>query len=147
MPTAPSSEEIRSLCLAYIRKRAVNEPHWRFTRLDALPERLARIVQPDVDELPVVSCFIDAQRWFVMTTARVFGLAHGARFSCSPLEVTQWRWGDFKRRGRAEVEVATLSLANGTHLRMPYETGLAAMAPIYYERFWTLKYPALDKLE
>ena len=140
-------DKIRSASLAYIRRHATNEADWRFTRLDTLPERLARIVQLDTGEHSVVNCFIDAQRWYVMTTARIFGLASGSRFSCSPLDVTQWRWGDFKHGGRSEVEVATFSQANGTHLRVSYETGHAAMAPIYYERFWAIKYPILDKLE
>lgn len=138
-------ERIHSVCLAYIRKRSMNDRDWRYTRLGALPDRLARIAPLQADELSVVSCFIDAQRWYVMTTARIFGLAQGARFSCSPLDVTQWRWGNFKHGGRADAELATLALANGMHLRISYETGPASMAPIHYERFWTLKYPILDK--
>ena len=140
-------EKIASRCLAYVRKYATREPDWRFTRLGALPERLGRIAPLEPSELAIVSCFIDAQRWYVMTSARVFGLASGSRFSCSPLDVSQWRWGDFKRGGRAEAQLATLALADGSHLRISYETGDAAMAPIYYERFWDLKYPILDKLE
>lgn len=132
-------EKIRSDCLAYIRKHATNEPDWRFTRLDALPERLGRIAQLDAGELSIVSCFIDAQRWYVMTTARVFGLASGTRFNFAPLEVSQWRWGDFKGAGREPVGVATLALANGTHLRVPFETGYASMAPVYYGQYWMEK--------
>ena len=124
-----------------------NEPDWRFTTLDALPERLGRIVRLDTGERPIVACFIDAQRWYAMTTARVFGVFRGSQFNCSPLDVRQWRWGDFKHAGRSEVEVATLALANGTHAKVAYESGPAAMGPIYYERFWTIKYPVLDKLE
>ena len=140
-------EKIQPVSLRYIREHATKEAEWRFTRLGALPERLARIARLDPGELSVVSCFIDAQRWYVMTTARMFGLAGGSPFSCSPLDVTQWRWGDFKHAGRPEVEIATLCLSNGTHLRISYETGAAAMAPIHYERFWTLEYPTLEKLE
>jgi hypothetical protein len=76
-----------------------------------------------------------------MTTTRVFGIFDGAPFSCSPQDVTQWWWGEFKRAGRCEVEVATLSIANGTHIRLAYETGPAAMAPIGYERFRITEYP------
>jgi hypothetical protein len=140
-------DKIHSSALHYIRKRAAKEAEWRFTRIDALPERLARLVRLDDDERPIVSCFIDAQRWYSMTTVRVFGVARGSQFDCSPLDVAQWRWGDFKHGGRPEVEIATLALANGTHLRISYETGPAAMAAIYYERFWTIKYPILEKLE
>src|SRR5262245_9114222 len=129
-------EKTHAICLASIRRHAINEANWRFTHLDALPERLGRIAPLEAGELSIVSCFIDAQRWYVMTTGRVFGLASGTRFSCSPLEVTQWRWGDFKRSGRAEAALATLALANGTHVRVPYETGPASIAPIYYELFW-----------
>jgi hypothetical protein len=49
--------------------------------------------------------------------------------------------------GRSEVETAILALNDGTHIRIPYETGYASMAPIYYERFWAIEYPVLDKLE
>ena len=131
------------MALAYIREAATNEAQWRFTRLDALSERLARIARLDEAERAIVSGFIDGQRWYAMTTTRVFGIFQGSQFSCSPLDVRQWRWGDFKHGGRSEAEVATLALANGTHLRIPYETGPAAMGPIYYERFWTVKYPVL----
>jgi len=139
-------EKICSAALRYITKHTMKESPWRFTCLDSLPERLGRIVQLEARERPVVTCFIDAQRWYAMTTARVFGVLHGSRFDCSPLEVTQWRWGNFKHNGRSEVETATLALASGTHIRLAYETGSAAMGPIYYERFWTIKYPVLDKL-
>ena len=136
-------EKIRSVALRYIKESATKESEWRFTCLDALPERLGRVVRLEESERAIVSCFIDGQRWCAMTTSRVFGVLHGSQFSCSPLDVRQWRWGDFKHGGRSEAEVATLALANGTHLRIPYETGPAAMGPIYYERFWTVKYPVL----
>ena len=140
-------EKIRSAALRYIAKHTLKESEWRFTCLDGLPERLVRIVQLNVNERPIVTCFVDAQRWYAMTTRRIFGVFQGARFSCSPLQVTRWQWGDFKHMGRSEVETATLALADGTHIRVPYETGYAAMAPIYYERFWVVKHPALDRLE
>ena len=140
-------DKIHSAALRYIRKHATQEAEWRFTRVDAVAGQLARVVRLDPDERPLVSCFIDAQRWYLMTTVRVFGVVRGFQFDCSPLDVTQWRWGDFKHAGRSEVEIATLAMANGTHFRIPYETGSAAMAPIHYERFWTIKYPILEKLE
>ena len=140
-------DKIHSAALRYIRKYATKEAEWRFTRIGALPERLARVVRLDPDERPLVSCFIDAQRWYLMTTVRVFGVVRGSQFDCSPLDVSQWRWGDFKHAGRSEVETATFALANGTHVRISYETGPAAMAPIHYERFWTIEFPILEKLE
>ena len=139
-------EKIRSVALRYIREHAVKETEWRFTGLDALPERLARIVTIGEPERVVVSSFIDGMNWHAMTTVRIFGVCRGTQFSCSPLDVRQWRWGDFKHEGRSEVEVATFALANGTHMKVPYETGPAAMGPIYYQRFWTVKYRVFDKL-
>ena len=118
----------------------MKESEWRFTGLDGLPERLGRIVRLEASERAIVTCFIDARRGYAMTTARVFGVLHGSRFDCSPLEVTQWRWGNFKHDDRSEVETATLALASGTHIRLAYETGPAAMGPIYYERFWRVEY-------
>ncbi len=56
-----------------------------------------------------------------MTTARIFGVARGSRFECSPLDVTQWRWGEIKG-GDSDIEIATLALTDGTHLRMSYES-------------------------
>jgi len=140
-------EKIRNFTVPYIRKHSMTEPNWRFTVLDAMAQRLDRIVQLDQSERAIVACFIDAQRWYVMTSSRVLGVFQGSRFNVSPLDVSQWRWGDFKHAGRSEVETATLALANGTHIKIPYETGPAAMAPIYYERFWTIQYPVLDKLQ
>ena len=142
-----SGDSVGSAALRYITKHIMKESEWRFTGLDALPERLIRIVHLNADERPIVTCFVDAQRFYAMTTARVFGIFRGSQFNCSPLEVRQWRWGNFKHAGRSEVGTATLALANGTPVKVPYETGPAAMGPIYYERFWTIKCPVLDKLE
>jgi hypothetical protein len=142
-PTAWPHEKIRSAALVYINRHTASKTEWCFTILDALAQRLSRVVKLSENERPIVSCFVSAQRWYAMTTTRVFGIFDGSPFSCSPLDVTQWRWGDFKHGGRSEVEVATLSIANGTHIRLAYETGPAAMAAISYERFWITEYPGL----
>ena len=70
-------DKIRSAALRYITKHTMKESEWRFTCLDGLPERLVRIVQLDANERPIVTCFVDAQRWYAMTTARVFGVFRG----------------------------------------------------------------------
>ena len=44
-------------------------------------------------------------------------------------------------------ELMRLRLANGRVLELEYETGPASMAPIYYFRYWTVKYPILAKLK
>jgi hypothetical protein len=50
-------ETIRSAALRYIRKHVAREVEWRFTRLDALHARLARIAHIEGFELPVVTQF------------------------------------------------------------------------------------------
>ena len=62
-------EKIRSVALRYIRDHAVKEAEWRFTSLDALAERLARIVTIGAPERTVVSSFIDGLNWHAMTTS------------------------------------------------------------------------------
>ena len=37
-------------------------------------------------------------------------------------------------------------LADGATVSLEYETGKASMAPIYYFRYWKIKYPVLDML-
>lgn len=138
-------EKIHTGALRYIRAHTVDESAWRFTCLDALPERLGRIIRLDEPEQAIVSCFIDGLNWYVMTTTRTFGLFRGSQFTCSPLEVRRWKWGNFKGGGRTQVEEATLALANGTHMKLLYETGEASMAPMYCVRFWDTEYPALEK--
>ena len=61
----------------------MKESEWRFTCLDALPERLVRIVQLDTHELPIVTCFVDAQRWYAMTTTRGLATAIGSEVQSS----------------------------------------------------------------
>lgn len=126
-------EKICSAALRYITKHAIKESSWRFTCLDRLPERLGRIVRLEASERPIVTCFIDAQRWYAMTTARVFGVLHGSRFDCSPVEVAQWRWGNFKRDGRSEMDLCIFpqpkSQCAGTCTFPPTDTKLRAFQP------------------
>ncbi|MBM0103834.1 hypothetical protein JM946_03725 [Steroidobacter sp. S1-65] len=138
---------IHAALLQSIRRHAMKQPHWRFTQLEVLHDALARMIQLEPDELCVVSCFIDAQRWYVMTTSRVFGIYRGTRFEFSPLQIRRCTWGDFKQEGRLQIELAEVQLADGARVTLAYEAGFAAIAPIYYERFWHTSYPALAGVE
>jgi hypothetical protein len=71
---------IQAALLQYIRSHAMKQSNWRFTRLQVVHDALARVIQLDPGELCVVSCFIDGQRWYVMTTTRIFGIYRGSRF-------------------------------------------------------------------
>lgn len=134
---------IQSALLQYIRSHAMKQASWRFTQLEVVHDALARVVQLVPGELCVVSCFIDGQRWYLMTTSRVFGIYRGSRFEFSPLRVRKCTWGDFKREGPLQIDVAEMQLDDGTRVTLAYETGFAAIAPIYYERFWHTRFPTL----
>jgi len=139
-------QAIQVALLQYIRSHSMKPPNWRFTQLGVLHDALARVIQLERGELCVVSCFIDAQRWYVMTTTRVFGIYRGSRFDFPPLQIRKCTWGDFKHEGRLEIDVAEVALASGAKVTLAYEAGFASMAPIYYERFWHSRYPALDQV-
>jgi hypothetical protein len=62
------------------------------------------------------------------------------------MDVLEDRFGNFKGHGGKQTEVMTLVLADGREVRLEYETSLASMAPIYYLRYWKVKYPVLDML-
>ena len=134
---------IQSAALQYIRSHAMQQASWRFTQLELVHDALARVVQLMPGELCVVSCFIDGQRWYLMTTGRVFGIYRGSRFEFSPLRVRKCTWGDFKREGPLQIDVAEMQLDDGTSVTLAYETGFSAIAPIYYERFWHARFPTL----
>ena len=137
---------IHAALLQTIRRHAMKQSHWRFTQLEVLHDALARIIQLEPGELCVVSCFIDGQRWYVMTSSRVFGIYRGTRFEFSPLKIRKCTWGDFKQEGRLQIDVAEIQLLDGARITLAYEAGFAAIAPIYYERFWHTSYPALDRV-
>lgn len=135
---------IQAAVLQYIRSH-VKQPNWSFTQLGEVHDALARVIQLNSGELCVVSCFIDGQRWYVMTTTRVFGIYRGSRFEFSPLHVRKCIWGDFKQEGRVQIEVAEVQLIGGDKITFAYEAGFASIAPIYYERFWHTRYPTLER--
>lgn len=136
---------IQTALLQYIRRHAMKQSSWRFTQLEAVNDALARVIRLDPGELCVVSCFIDGQRWYVMTTARVFGIYRGSRFEFSPLQVRKCTWGDFKREGPLQIDVAELQLLDGTTIMLAYEAGFAAIAPIHYERFWHTRFASVER--
>jgi hypothetical protein len=137
---------IRTELLQYIRSHVMQPKKWRFTQLEEVHDALSRVIQLEGDELCVVSCFIDGQRWYVMTTARVFGIYRGTRFEFSPLQIRKCTWGDFKQEGRLQIDVAEIQLIGGDKITLAYEAGFAAIAPIYYERFWHARFPSLERV-
>jgi hypothetical protein len=138
--------KICSTALWYIGKHAMDPPTWRYTLLgDAHPEVRGR-AELELGELPVVSFFLLAECWYVLTTRRVVGTYSGRRVKAATLDVLKTRFDNFKGYGGAELEVMTLRLPDGVEAELQYETDRASMGPIYYFRYWKIKYPILDKL-
>ena len=139
--------KIRSTALWYIGKHVMDPMSWRFTLVgDAHPEVSAR-ARLGVEERPLVSFFLSEASWYLLSTRRVLGSYSGREVAVAALDVLEDHFCDFKGHGGAQVEVMTLRLASGLDSCLQYETGRAAMAPIYYFGYWKTKYPILDKLK
>jgi len=84
--------------------------------------------------------------WYTLTTERVIGVfgSHAVRERANDIETVDF--GNFKGYGDRFTEIMTLSLGDNKKYRLEYETGSASMAPIYYFKFWDIKFPIIDKL-
>jgi hypothetical protein len=139
--------KIRSTALWYIGKHTMDPSTWRYTLVgEAHPEVLSR-AKLEAGELPVVSFFNSEASWYLLTTRRVIGAFAGHSVAVSSLDVVKDDFNNFKGYGGVELEVRTLRLSGGGEATLQYETGRASMAPIYYFRYWKIKYPVLDKLK
>jgi hypothetical protein len=138
--------KIRSTALRYINQHAMDLPTWRYTLVGtAQPEVLSRIeLKPG--ELPLVSCFLGEASWYLLSTCRVLGAYADQNVDVAALDVHADHFGNFKGSGGARIELMTLRLTDGLEATLQYETGKASMAPIYYFRYWNIKYPLLGKL-
>ena len=119
---------------------------WRYTRLPEERLTLPRGVDLQAGELPIVTSFISDSSCYTLTSRRVLGQLGGQDVDVPSVEVLDASFGNFKGYWGAETEVMTL-ICGETSVRLEYETGRASMAPIYYFRFWKIKYPVLDKLQ
>lgn len=137
---------IHIAALRYIRAHAMDVPQWKWTRLDEVPAVLDGHVTLATEELPIVSCYLSEVSWYLMTTARVIGVHRQNHFDFSPISVAHWNWGDFKGHDKSETGTLRADLGAAGICEIAYETGKASMAPIYYERFWQIKYPIVHKL-
>ena len=139
--------KIRSTALWYIGKHLMDPTSWRFTVVGDAHPGVSAHAGVGAEESPLVSFFLSEASWSVLSTRRVIGSYSGREVAVAALDVLEDHFGDFKGYGGAQVEVMTLRLASGLEACLQYETGGAAMAPIYYFRYWKLKYPILDKLK
>lgn len=118
----------------------MNESSWEMTILDGIHPAVEPFVQFD-DELPIISFFDGAGDWTVYTTNRMIGEIDGLRTEIRRSDFGRCNFRDFKQDlDSPRVTVATISCGKRKS-QFYYESGYAAIAPIYYFRFWRIKWP------
>lgn len=132
---------IRERCLKLIHASSMHVNAWEMTLLDRCHDPIASTVQLDDDEYPLVSFFAGTGDWTLYTTHRLVGEASGKRAEVGRSEFGSTNFGDFKLDlDSPRVTEATIHTKHGTELFL-YESGYASMAPIYYFKFWSMKWP------
>lgn len=120
---------------------------WRATVIGAMHSQLCSLVELKTGESPIVSCFHSDASWYVLSTRRVLGACQGRAVDIAVLEIAKQSFGDFKGYEGSPIEFMNLESIDGRSISLEYETGKASMAPIYFFRHWTIKYPLLGKLQ
>ncbi len=138
---------IRSVALWYIEKHIMAPSEWLYTHVGDAPQEVLSRVELQAGEAPLVSFFLSSESWYLLSTRRIIGASAGLMVSVNSLDVVDERFGDFKGRSGVTVEVMFLRLSSGLTVELQYETGRAAMAPMYYFTFWRMKYPILHKFK
>jgi hypothetical protein len=140
-------QKIRSTALWYVRNHSMDPETWRWTLLGEAHPQTAALADLEPGELALVSFFLSPESWYLFTTRRVLGTYAGQQIEARALDVVEDRFRNFKGTiGGVATEVMTLRLACGAEVRLEYETFLASMGPIYYFRYWRVKYPILHRL-
>lgn len=135
------SQFIRERCLKVIRKASMHENSWEMTLLNRCHDPIASAFQMDDSEYPLVSFFAGTRGWTLYTTHRLVAEASGKRTEIWFSEFGSTDFGNFKQDlDSPRVTEATIHTNQGKELFL-YESGYASMAPIYYFRFLSLKWP------
>ncbi|ULH18375.1 hypothetical protein MF271_22440 (plasmid) [Deinococcus sp. KNUC1210] len=143
-PAWPDADLHRGM-LHSIHKSSMNHTAWRYTRLDTIHDELREIITLEQGEMPIVSSYIDSDRWYLLTSRYVWSGLAGYMTKTPGPNIAHSASGNFKGFGQQETERMVLQLHDGAEVHFDFETGFASMAPIYYTRYWTLKFPALFK--
>ncbi len=139
-------EKIRNIAVWYIEKASMEPASWRFTMIGAVHPAVAERAAMEEGELPIASCFISEESWYLFTTRRILGTHGGQSYNEAANDILDSRFGSIKGDGHEETTVMKLKFPGGREVQLEYETGGASMAPIHYKEFWRLKYPVLDRL-
>ncbi len=138
-------EEIQKFALKLIEKSSMDIDEWKFTILGSIHTNILEQVNLDKGELPIVSIYISDSNWSVYSTRRILGVYEGEESQITSSSDIEGVYGNFKDRNN-DTGVATYT-QDGAVSKFTYETDKASMAPIYYIKFWNLKYPILNKLQ
>ena len=140
-------KKVRKHIIRYIREASMDLSEWKYTKVDDAHELALKRTEIAPGEFPIVSFYLSENSFYLLTTRRVTGFYYKRKIEFSPTDIKQSNFGDFKGYGNKHIEVVTFDIegVNYNH-RLEYETGKASMAPIYYFRWWGIKYPILDKL-
>ena len=119
----------------------MHEKRWEWTILDRVHEALAAKANLRHDEYPIVSFYAGADDWTLMTTHRMLGSVDAQRTEIGRDDFSTTDFGDFKQDlDSARITRARIVVKGESHTFL-YESGYASMAPIYYLRFWSVKWP------
>ena len=130
MTLPKTDEDVATICLASIRRHGMDVASWKLTILDAMHDELRGHVMLAENESPIVSFFLSAESWYVMTTRRVIGRHRSAFHDLPTWQILSCEFGDFKGNSGAPTVTMRLQAANRDDVELQYETGKASMAPI-----------------
>jgi hypothetical protein len=134
------SQFIRERCLKVIRESSMHEGSWEMTLLDRCHDPIESAFPLEDGEYPLIS-FLAGGDWTLYTTHRLVGEISGKRAEIDRTEFVSTHFGNFKQDlDSPRVTEASIRTKEGS-LEFLYESGYASMAPIYYFRFWSIKWP------
>ncbi len=139
-------EKIRNNASWYIQKHSTDPESWRYTHISRGHPEVRKRCGLQLGELVIVTSFISDASWYALTSRRIIGLYRGKLSDLQAVDVIEDKFRNFKGYRGVETEIMTLRRTGQPDTQLEYETGKASMAPMYYFRFWAIKYPVLDKL-
>ena len=137
-----SEPELQRKALAYIRRHCMNAELWQYTVIGNAHVEIAAAIGTQPGELPLVSCLVSGESWYIFTTRRIVSRCRGTTRQLLAPSISGKHYGNFKGHARSGsravlTEIATLeNPETGVTLELEFETMYASMAPIYACKFW-----------
>ena len=108
--------ELQRKALAYIRQHCMNVEQWEHTLIGDIHEEVAASARTQLDELPLVSCFISSNSWYLFSTKRVISRHQEKTAQILAPSIASKAFGNFKgqpprsRNARAQLEMRSWRL-------------------------------------